>query len=129
VKRWGPLAFVAGVGLLLALTVPLWPELSHSLPPCPFRTLTGVPCPTCGTTRAVLALSHGHVGEAFLHNPMVTVGLFFTGLAAVLWAVAHAGGKSLPKALASLDRHWPWWLRVGVTLALVANWAWVVARG
>jgi hypothetical protein len=77
----------------------------------------------------VLALSHGHVGEAFLHNPMVTVGLFFTGLAAVLWAVAHAGGKSLPKALASLDRHWPWWLRVGVTLALVANWAWVVARG
>lgn len=128
-KRSLPLLTVVGVSALLALTTPYWPLVAHFLPPCPFRTLTGVPCPTCGTTRAVLALSRGHVGEAFLHNPMVTVGLFFTGLAAFLWAFAQVSGKSQPKALASLERHWPWWLRVSVTVALVANWVWVVARG
>jgi hypothetical protein len=39
------------------------------VPPCPLRTLTGIPCPLCGCTRGVIAAVHGHVGHALALNP------------------------------------------------------------
>jgi hypothetical protein len=39
------------------------------VPPCPLRTITGVPCPMCGMTRGVTALVHGDFARAFLMNP------------------------------------------------------------
>ena len=36
---------------------------------CPLRSLTGVPCPFCGTTRGVTELMHGDLGGALLMNP------------------------------------------------------------
>lgn len=127
-KRWGPLALLAVVGVFGVLLVPQAQRLAAFLPPCPFRTVTGVPCPTCGTTRALLALSKGHLAQALTCNPMTTLGLVFAGLVAVIWALAHAWGLRVPRALASWQYHWPWWLRLGVIVALVANWAWVVAQ-
>jgi len=38
-------------------------------PPCPLRTVTGIPCPFCGMTRGVTALVHGHLSAAFTFNP------------------------------------------------------------
>src|SRR5262249_32391310 len=38
-------------------------------PPCPLRTVTGVPCPFCGMTRGVTALVHGQLSAAFSYNP------------------------------------------------------------
>lgn len=36
---------------------------------CPFEALTGVPCPGCGMTRAMLKLVAGDIGGAAAHNP------------------------------------------------------------
>lgn len=36
---------------------------------CLIRQVTGVPCPSCGTTRAIDALLHGHFAESVLLNP------------------------------------------------------------
>jgi len=33
-------------------------------PPCPFRALTGIPCPGCGITRLADAVAHGHLTTA-----------------------------------------------------------------
>ncbi len=48
---------------------------------CLFRSATGLPCPSCGTTRSVQALMQGNVPLALLLNPfgMIMAGamLFF----------------------------------------------------
>lgn len=46
---------------------------------CLFRRATGLPCPSCGTSRAILALLAGDWGAAWAHNPigiLVGVALF-----------------------------------------------------
>lgn len=37
---------------------------------CLFRSATGIPCPSCGTTRSVLALMRGQLPQALLLNPL-----------------------------------------------------------
>ena len=34
------------------------------VPPCPLRSITGIPCPLCGMTRGVTALVHGDFARA-----------------------------------------------------------------
>ena len=43
---------------------------------CLFKKVTTVPCPSCGTTRSVMQLSHGNFLSAILMNPFgIIVGL------------------------------------------------------
>jgi hypothetical protein len=57
-----------GAGMLAAAAVrPMLPV--EVVPPCPLRTLTGVPCPLCGMTRGVTAAVHGQIGHALFLNP------------------------------------------------------------
>ena len=37
---------------------------------CPIRLLTGIPCPACGTTRSVAAISEGRFSDALSLNPL-----------------------------------------------------------
>lgn len=43
------------------------------LPPCLFRNITGLSCPTCGATRAFHAAAHGEIMTALGLNPAGTV--------------------------------------------------------
>ena len=45
------------------------PEDQNGLRFCFLKTATGLPCPACGTTRAVDALLSGHIMEAIQWNP------------------------------------------------------------
>jgi len=57
-----------GAGMLaIAAVRPLLPV--EVVPPCPLRTLTGIPCPLCGMTRGVTAAVHGQIGHALFLNP------------------------------------------------------------
>src|SRR5205823_2689020 len=59
---------VGGAGMLAVAAVRPW--LPSTLgPPCPLRTVTGIPCPFCGMTRGVTALVHGQLSNAFWFNP------------------------------------------------------------
>jgi hypothetical protein len=40
---------------------------------CPFRKVTGVPCPSCGTTEAIVMAAKGNVLGALTINPLVSV--------------------------------------------------------
>ena len=61
-------ARLAGAAMLgVAALRPLIPF--EFVPPCPLRTLTGIPCPLCGMTRGVTSLVSGDFAHALLMNP------------------------------------------------------------
>lgn len=47
------------------------PGRSGFFPDCPFRLLTGLNCPGCGTTRGLHHLLHGDLIGAFQFNPLM----------------------------------------------------------
>jgi hypothetical protein len=98
--------------------------------PCWFRTITGFPCPTCGSTRAVVRLLHLDFGGALAYNPLVTAALLAAPLVGLLYLVRRAAGRRSP--FAALSRRSGWVALVLVVL-LLANWAYVLraerARG
>ncbi|MCU1428195.1 MAG: hypothetical protein JWL83_2195 [Actinomycetia bacterium] len=58
----------AALGMLGVAVV--WPVLpAHPPNVCPLRSLTGIPCPFCGMTRAVVAAVHGDLVASLRFNP------------------------------------------------------------
>jgi len=131
VSRWRPLlredrqiAALWGVLAVSSLLLrPLWLALAPALPPCPFRALTGIPCLSCGTTRAALAVLHGDVVNGLAINPLATLagaGFIVGGLAAPMWTSLSL---PLPRIAAPPPRA----LRIALVAALLLDWAWVIA--
>jgi hypothetical protein len=115
---------LAGIGAAGALAIA--PLVAPFAPACLFHALTGLPCPSCGATRAVVALADGDVGRALAFNPLVTLGVLAflaAGMAALPW-VALRGPVPVEARAVSTGR-----LRLGVAATLAAQWAWLVIRG
>lgn len=115
------------VALLLVLLSPLAAAFvgAGGLPGCPFKNLTGLPCPTCGTTRAALALAALEPVHALVHYPLPTLAWTFLvagGLAAG-WRAWR--GRPLP----AVPRRLPAWARLALLGAVAANWAYSIATG
>ncbi|MEK7729980.1 MAG: DUF2752 domain-containing protein [candidate division KSB1 bacterium] len=52
----------------VSLLVPPFEQSRFTI--CLFKNLTGVPCPSCGMTRAFLFLGHGQISKATALNPL-----------------------------------------------------------
>jgi len=63
---------------------------------CPFRLLTGLPCPGCGSTRAWTAFLQGDVVAAVAANPFAVV-LCSALLLLVVWRVVSFGLPLIPR--------------------------------
>jgi hypothetical protein len=85
----GPLRRMAGPLVVLAGTAAAWAVVTAVRPrdsgptPCAWRTLTGLDCPFCGSTRAAASLGRGDVVGALDHNAFFVLGIL--PLAVVLW--------------------------------------------
>lgn len=99
--------------------------------PCIFHTVTGYPCPACGTRRALLALVNGNIKESLLTNPY---GLLFVLLAA--FCLAGIISDFIRK------KHWfrNWLIKIERSLAnkyilslivllTIMNWIWNIHKG
>src|SRR5271169_3375676 len=71
------------------------PASDWFFPPCPFRALTGLLCPGCGTLRALHELLQGHVTAALRLNPLMVLSLPFVGCSSACSAVETVTGRSL----------------------------------
>ena len=92
---------------------------------CPLRRFLGIPCPTCGTTRAVAALFRGNVREALVLNPLMAaflcVGMPLLGVHVLVCGVAATEG--LLRRLSGSRLFW--WV---VALLAVANWTYLLTK-
>jgi len=119
-------AIFGGIGLVAAAAVGLLRLDRIPLTLCVFKGLTGLPCPTCGSTRALGRLFALDFAGALAMNP-------FTALVAVLvagWAVADLALLPRRRAL-DLDVPKPvgFALRVGALVLFLANWLYLIAAG
>jgi hypothetical protein len=89
---------------------------------CPFRAVTGLPCPGCGMTRAFCAIGHGDFASAVGFNPLAPF-VFVAML--LLWAHALSILLKLDSARAAIERLRPTPRATRVMLAVTLIW-WVV---
>ncbi len=114
-----------GVAVTLVALSPFASRFASLLPACRFKALLGIPCPTCGSTRAALALGRFEFLQALARFPLATIGwtvLIGGGLVAGIAALLGYGVPDPPTRL-SLP------VKIGLLLLFLANWAYLIATG
>ncbi len=106
-------AAVAAVTAAVAFLYYEHDPASPVAPKCLFRLISGYDCPGCGSQRALHALLHGRLAEAWGFNPYV----FFAAPAGAAFVVIEAGRA-----------RWPRLHRAVIAAVLAATVAWWIFR-
>lgn len=119
-------AIFGGIGVAIAAAVALLGLHRLPLTVCLFKGLTGLPCPTCGSTRALARLFGLDVAGAFALNPVVTL----VAVVMAAWALADLvllpSRRSLRMGLSPRLGHL---LRAGALAAFLLNWVYLLVAG
>ncbi len=99
---------------------------------CLFKEVTGLPCPSCGTTRSLLLLIRGQFRESFMMNPFGMV-LALALVVIPLWIMVDTISRSdsfyrryvQMEHLLSHNRV----LAVFAVAIVALNWVWNIAKG
>ena len=119
--------FVAA-GVVGALTVALRlrdPHQSGSWAYCPFKLLTGLDCPGCGSLRAVNDLTHGDIVAAASSNLLFVIAVPIVVVLWLLW-VRRSWTGTAPRPLAKRTTSvlWATTLVVAVVFTVLRNTPW-----
>lgn len=107
---------IALAAVALVAIYALLDPAAYPFPKCSLKALTGLDCPGCGSQRAIHALLHGRVAEAWHYNAALFVGV---PLIAVLlavearpeaWPRVHAVLTSRPFILLLAAAVTAWWI-------------------
>lgn len=118
------LLWLLGGSLLVLGAARLIPYSPVTLPPCGLRTLTGIPCPLCGSTRALIAFSHFNLADAFRFNPLVAAVCLFFFAWLVLSSVDCWLGRNQTARLWQRLQRKPWLILL--VAGLLANWIYLM---
>lgn len=122
-------AGLAGLGVAGSAWLALDSAAGGTLTVCPCKLLTGIPCPACGSTRAILALFHGEGVLAYNPLGVVTLALaVFAGV--VLCRDLATGSDNLYRAWRRMEQllRRPPVASAGIAL-LAGNWLWTISKG
>jgi hypothetical protein len=112
-----------GIALLVLCAARFLPVLEF-LPSCAFKGFTGLPCPTCGSTRSIVHLAHGDFLSSLALNPLISIGSIgsvFLFLYSVLTLAFDT-----PRLGISLTEREKNVVRTGIVLFVLANWSYLV---
>ena len=121
------IALAAGAALIgLGLTTA---ALSDGSGPtvCPFRLLTGIPCPTCGMVRTARLVMQGQFSPAWMMNPLDALAVMVVGPLAVVLLAANRLGAWAVRVRAGRREKVALWGLAAVLLA--GNWFYVLRNG
>lgn len=98
---------------------------------CIFKNVTGIPCPSCGTTRAIQLILHGKIIESLYMNPFgIIVAVLMT--AAPLWILYDAITQKesflffYKKSEEAIRIKW---LSIVLIILVLINWCWNIYKG
>jgi hypothetical protein len=94
---------------------------------CIFKIFTGIPCPSCGSTRATLLLLHGEFAKSILINPFGIITNLLI-LLSIAWMIRDAI-KNKETFLPFLKKPWDYRIQIVVLTIVLANWIWNIAKG
>jgi len=95
---------------------------------CWFHRVTGRPCPSCGATRAFLALARGRWIEGIAHNPLFA-GIFLGLIAFVVYAAWVALLRKPRLRLSFGGTREKWIFGVALAVAVLLNWVYLIWIG
>lgn len=89
-------------------------------PFCPLRTMSGIPCPLCGSTRALLAFAALDPLAAFRWNPLTALACAGIVATFLVWLAGRWLRRDWLAHAQARSGRLPVWALLGA--ALVANW-------
>ncbi len=97
---------------------------------CLFRQVTGIPCPSCGTTHSILSIAKGEYRQALNENilgfPAILMLLIFPAWILIdLLRKKESFYSFYFRFETILRKKWVAWLALGL---LLANWGWNIYR-
>lgn len=96
------------IGIILLLILLFRFRILHVdkfLPPCILYTLTGVYCPGCGGTRAILYLLRGHPLKTLIYHPLVFYTACFGGWFMLSQTIDRISGHRIPIGMKYHDNY------------------------
>jgi len=98
---------------------------------CMFKSVTGIPCPACGTTRSVVHLAHGDIQQAAWINPFGFIAMLFLILIPC-WLMYDFVSKqrSLFHTYVRTEEiiKTKTWVYVPAILIVLVNWLWNISK-
>lgn len=93
---------------------------------CPFKAITGIPCPGCGGTRALQSILNGDILHALYINPLSCLLICFLCILP-FWAF-YDGYKQKDTLMKALRTPWPKPYLIILICILLANWIWNIIK-
>lgn len=98
---------------------------------CPIKNITGIACPSCGSTRSVIEITKGNFNDALLLNPFGYI--IATGLLVLpFWLLYDVLLKkdSFYKSYLKFEKTLRIkWVALVLILLTIANWGWNIYKG
>ena len=116
------------IGLFVALCSRFFPFDRIPLPPCLFHRITGIPCPTCGFTRAFRLMSRLRLLDGFLMSPLAAL-VFACMVVFVVYAAVVLAFHTPRIRMHLSGRRELNIARVLVAVVVISNWAYIIAAG
>ncbi|MEO7725478.1 MAG: DUF2752 domain-containing protein [Chthoniobacterales bacterium] len=116
------------VSLGTVIAAVFWFAARLPMPQCAFHSLTGLPCPTCGATRAAAHFLHGHFAAAFFFNPLAFLA-YCTLVTFDLYALIVLLTRAPRLRFRNFSAADKWLFRFLAFVVLAGNWLYLLTAG